>query len=50
MQGEDACKAQLWLVKEVLKVQAEMKAKDDEEEQEKIAKAQNKASAEAIRK
>ena len=50
MQGEDACKAQFWSVKEVLKVQAEMKAKDDEEEQEKIAKAQKKASAEAIRK
>jgi hypothetical protein len=50
MQGEDACKAQFWSVKEVLKVQAEMKAKDDEEEQEKITKAQKKASVEAIHK
>jgi hypothetical protein len=37
-------------VKEPLKVQAEMKAKDDEEEQEKITKAQKKASVEAIHK
>jgi hypothetical protein len=37
-------------VKEVLKVQAEMKARDDEEEQEKIGKAQKKASVGAIRK
>ena len=50
IQGKDACKAQFWLVKEVLEVQAEMKAKDDKEEQEKIAKAQKKASAEAIYK
>jgi hypothetical protein len=50
LQGEDASKAQFWSIEEVLKAQAELKAKDNKEEQEKVAKAQRKASAEATRK
>jgi hypothetical protein len=50
LQGEDACKAQLWSTEEVLEAQALLKAKDDVEEQKKVDKAQRKANAEAIRK
>jgi hypothetical protein len=50
LQGEDACKAQLWSTEEVLKAKALLQAKDDVEEQEKVDKAQRKADAEAIRK
>ena len=50
LQGEDACKAQLWSTEEVLEAQARLQAKDDAEEQEKVDKAQRKANAKAIRK
>ena len=50
MQGGDACNALFWSTEEVLEAQAQLAAKDAEEEQKKIAKAQKKASAEATRK
>jgi len=50
MQGGDACNALFWSTEEVLEAQAQLAAKDAEEEQKKVAKAQKKASAEATRK
>ena len=42
LQGGDACEPQFWSAEEVLEAQAQLQAKDDEEEQKKVAKAQKK--------